>query len=347
MESIHLDLLNEQDLGALSEIINEAGKIIITCHKSPDGDALGASLACAEWLRTKGKEPLIVVPDMFPDFLRWLPGVEKIRRYDKHKEELDKAFEEADTVFCLDFNATDRVGLMQKTLEECKAKKVLIDHHLEPTVEAEVSISHPEMSATCELLFRIIWQMGDYDAMSKHCAVAIYCGMMTDTGGFTYNSTRSEIFYIIGQLLAKGINKDKIFRNVYNVYSDWCIRLRGYVMYQKLNVLHDEHATYYAITKKDMARCHFKKGDAEGLVNEPLRIKGIRLSISLREDTETPGLVWVSIRSVDHYYCDELARTFFNGGGHANAAGGKLFGGVQEAERITREAIKAFAEKYN
>ena len=346
MEPNRLNILSEEEKGQLSDIIAQANNIIITCHKSPDGDALGSTLACAEWLRMKGKDPLIVVPDMFPDFLRWLPGVEKIRRYDKHKEELDKVIELADTIFCLDFNATDRVGLMKEALDNAKATKVLIDHHLVPTVQTVLSISHPEMAATCELLFRIIWQFGDFEAISKHCAVSLYCGLMTDTGAFTYNSTRREIYYIIGELLGKGVNKDKIYRNVYNVYSDWCIRLRGYVMYQKLNVLHDEHATYFAITKEDMARFHFKKGDAEGLVNEPLRIKGIRLSISLREDTEVPGLVWVSIRSVDHYYCEELAHTFFNGGGHANAAGGKLYCGLQEAERITREAIKAFAEKY-
>lgn len=346
MDHINLNLLSEEEVAQLSQLIERSRKIIITCHKSPDGDAIGSVLACAEWLRLKGKDPLLVVPDMFPDFLRWLPGVEKIRRYDKHKEEIDKAFEEADTIFCLDFNATNRVNFMQQALDGAKGAKVLIDHHLEPTVEAELSISHPEMAATCELLFRIIWQMGDFEAISKHCAVALYCGLMTDTGAFTYNSTRSEIYYIIGQLLSKGINKDKIYRNVYNVFSDWCIRMRGYVMYQKLNVLHDSHATFFSITKDDMLRFHFRKGDAEGLVNEPLRIKGIRLSISLREDTETQGLVWVSMRSVDHYHCDELARKHYNGGGHANAAGGKLFGGLQEAERITREVIKEFASIY-
>ena len=346
MGSINLHLLSQEEVTKLNLIISESQKIIITCHKSPDGDAIGSVLACAEWLRQRGKDPIVVVPDMFPDFLRWLPGVEKIRRYDKHKEELDKAFAEADTIFCLDFNDTSRVNHMQPALDGAKGKKVLIDHHLEPTVEAELCISHPEMAATCELLFRIIWQMGDFEAVSKHCAVALYCGLMTDTGAFTYNSTRSEIYYIIGQLLSKGINKDKIYRNVYNVYSDWCIRMRGYVMYQKLNVFHDSHATFFSITREDMTRFHFRKGDAEGLVNEPLRIKGVRLSISLREDTEVPGLVWVSMRSVDHYYCDELARKYYNGGGHANAAGGRLYGGLQEAERITREVIKEFAAIY-
>ena len=137
MDSINLHLLSQEEVTKLNLIISESQKIIITCHKSPDGDAIGSVLACAEWLRQRGKDPIVVVPDMFPDFLRWLPGVEKIRRYDKHKEELDKAFAEADTIFCLDFNDTSRVNHMQPALDGAKGKKVLIDHHLEPTVEAE------------------------------------------------------------------------------------------------------------------------------------------------------------------------------------------------------------------
>ena len=290
---------------------------------------------------------MIAIPDAFPDFLRWMPGVERIVRYDKHPERVAEAFADADTVFCLDFNTANRVADMQPLLESTSATKVLIDHHVGPTVETQLTISHPEMSATCELLFRIIWQLGAFDTMSRHCAASIYCGMMTDTGGFTFNSTRSEIFFIISQLLTKGVNKDKIYRNVYNNYSDWCIRFRGYVLYQKLNVLADAHASYFTITKGEMKRFRFIKGDAEGLVNEPLRIKGMRLAVSLREDTERENKVWVSLRSVDHYYCNQLAEKYFNGGGHVNAAGGSLDCGIDEAVRITREAIEEFKNTYS
>lgn len=342
-----INILNDSELAQLREIIDASRNIIICCHERPDGDALGASLAWAEYLRSMGKQPMVAIPDAFPDFLRWMPGVERIVRFDKHPEKVAGAFAEADTVFCLDFNSPNRVDEMQPLLEVSKATKVLIDHHVGPTVEAQLSISHPEMSATCEMVFRIIWQMGAFDTMSRHCAVSIYCGMMTDTGGFTYNSTRSEIYFIISQLLTKGVNKDKIFRNVYNNYSDWCLRFRGYVLYQKLNVLQDAHAAYFTITKSEMKRFHFIRGDAEGLVNEPLRIKGMRLSISLREDTERENMVWVSLRSVDHYYCNQLAEKYFNGGGHVNASGGSLNCSIDEAVRITREAIEEFKNTYS
>ena len=341
-----INILTDNELKQLQDIILAADNIIITCHKSPDGDAIGASLAWADYLRMKGKQPLIVVPDAFPDFLRWMPGVERIVRYDKHPDEVKTAFDKANVVFCLDYNSTTRVADLQPVLEQTRARRVLIDHHQNPDIDTALSISHPELCATCELLLRIIWQMGDFPVISQHCAVSLYTGMMTDTGGFTYNSTRSEIYFMISQLLTKKVNKDKIFRHVYNVYSDWCIRFRGYVLYQKMNVLADAHAAYFTITKSEMKRFHFIKGDAEGLVNEPLRIKGMRLSISLREDTERDNKIWVSLRSVDHYYCSYLAEKYFHGGGHANAAGGSLECSIDEAVRITREAIQDFKMKY-
>jgi phosphoesterase RecJ-like protein len=181
--------------------------------------------------------------------------------------------------------------------------------------------------------------------MTKKMAVAIYCGMMTDTGGFTYNSTRSEIFYIISLLLLKHIDKDKIYRNVFNNYQSWAVRLRGYLMYKKLNVIDELHAAYYSLSRTEMLDFHFIKGDVEGLVNEPLRIKGLKLSISLREDDRRDNLVWVSLRSVDDFPCNEMAEQYFHGGGHKNASGGRLECSLQEAENLVRQAIASYGEQ--
>ena len=166
--------------------------------------------------------------------------------------------------------------------------------------------------------------------------------MMTDTGGFTYNSNRPEIFFIISQLLTKGINKDKIYRNVFNNYSLWRLRLMGYVMYTKLNVFAEYHAAYFTLTRRDLKHFHFMKGDTEGLVNMPLQIKGMKLSISLREDTEKPDTIWVSLRSVDDFPCNKMAEKYFNGGGHLNASGGQLNCTMDEAEMLVNKAIREF-----
>ena len=211
-------------------------------------------------------------------------------------------------------------------------------------MDTVLTVSHPHMSSTSELVFRIIWQLGGFEEMSRKCAACIYCGMMTDTGGFTYNSTRPEIFYIVSQLLTKGIDKDKIYRNVFNNFSPWAIRLRGYLMSQKLNVFGDIHASYFTISRRDMRDFHFIKGDAEGLVNEPLKIKGMRLSVSLREDDRRDNTIWVSLRSVDDFPCNKMAADFFNGGGHLNASGGRLYCSLDEAERIVRNAFEQYKD---
>ena len=336
---MNIDILTSDQVAQLSHLISDAKNIIITCHKSPDGDAIGSTLGWAEYLRSIGKEPTIIVPDQYPDFLSWIPNTEKIVRYDNHPEKCDMLFKIADLVFCLDYNTTSRVDEMEKALVSSTAPKVLIDHHLDPDVPAVLTISHPDLSSTCELVFRIVWQLDGFNRLSKQFAIPIYCGMMTDTGGFLYNSTRCEIYFIIGELLTKHIDKDKIYRNVYHNYSESRIRLMGFVMYEKLVYLPESHAAYYSLTRQEQKRFHFIKGDAEGLVNIPQQIKGLKLSISLREDTDKPNIVWVSLRSVDDFPCNKMAAEFFNGGGHLNASGGRLFCSIDEAVKVAQQAI--------
>lgn len=337
---MNIDLLTSEDLQHLRQLLSNAQHIVICGHKSPDGDAMGSSLAWCEYLRSEWqKQAVVVMPDAYPDFLQWLPNSERIVRYDKHPQVVKNLFKEADLVFCLDFGSTSRVDDMQPLLEESNAKRIMIDHHTNPDMKAVMALSFVNACSTSELIFRIIWQLGGFELMTHQCAVPIYCGMMTDTGGFTYNSSRPEIFFIISQLLSKGIDKDKIYRNVFNNYSQWAVRLRGYMMSQKLNVFEEYHASYFAISRQDMRNFHFVKGDAEGLVNIPLTIKGLKLSVSLREDDRHDNLVWVSLRSVDDFPCNEMAAKFFNGGGHVNASGGKLFCSLADAEKIVRKAF--------
>lgn len=341
---MNIDILTGNQLAQLDQLISNAQNIIITCHKSPDGDALGSSLGWAEYLRMRGKEVTVIVPDQYPDFLHWLPNTDKVVRYDKHKEKCDMLFKIADLVFCLDYNTPSRVDEMEQALLSTQAERVLIDHHLKPDVPTVLTISYPDLCSTSELVFRIVWQLGGFEELKKHFAAPIYCGMMTDTGGFTFNSTRPEIFFIISQLLTKGIDKDRIYRNVYNNYSENRIRLMGYVLYEKLVVLSEYHSAFYTLTKEEQKRFHFIKGDAEGLVNIPQQIKGLKLSISLREDTEKPNLVWVSLRSADEFPCNKMAEQFFNGGGHRNASGGRVNGTMEDAVETVRNAIATFGD---
>ena len=336
------NIMNESECSLLRSLVSDATSIVLCCHQNPDGDALGSCLGMADYLRSQGKEPVVIVPDQYPDYLQWMPNTEKIVRYDKHTERADLLLKSADLIFCLDFNTALRTDKMADTLLASQAKKVMIDHHPDPDLPTVLTISRPQASSTCELVFRLIWQLGAFEQLGKHFAAPVYCGMMTDTGGFTYNSSDPDIFFIVSQLLTKGINKDKIYRNVFHNYSENRLRLMGYVLYEKLVVDSARHASYFTLTRKDLKRFHFVKGDAEGLVNLPLQMKGHKLSVSLREDSERDDLVWVSLRSVDNFPCNKMSEAFFNGGGHLNAAGGRLYCSLDEAVRITQQAFLQF-----
>ena len=333
-------LLTDDQLKQWRDAIDQASRIVICTHKSPDGDALGSSLALQHYLLTLGKTSDIVIPDSYPDFLQWLPGANSVVRHDKHPSEAERLFHDADLVFCMDINTSSRVGTLQEALDACKAEKIVIDHHVSPTFDAPLLLSFPQMSSTTEIVFRLVSQLGGLGRVGMQFYTYCYCGMMTDTGNFSFNCSYPEFFNIIAYLVACGVDKEKIANRVYNSYSASCLRFRAYVISEKLHVNMDRHAAYFVISNADKERFHYIKGDAEGLVNEPLRIKDIYLSISLREDSQQPNLIWVSLRTSGHYNCNNLAEKFFNGGGHANAAGGRLYCTLAEAEVIVQQAIE-------
>ena len=338
------NLLNEQELKALRTHIAQSSRILICAHRGPDGDAVGSSLGWAEYLRQQGKQVDIVMPTPFPDFLRWMPGSQDIRFYARHEAEAEQVIAQADLIFCLDFNGLQRLQEMQAPVAAAQAKRIIIDHHLDPdrSIAAQV-VSFPTRCSTSEIVCRLIIELGGWDELPQKAAVCLYTGMMTDTGGFTYNSNDPEIYEVISMLLTKGIDKDKIYRNVFNVYSEDRMRLTGYILYRKLRFYYNRHASIFALTREEMRRFHFIRGDAEGLVNMPLQVKGMRLSISLREDTER-DVVRVSLRSVDDFPCNRMAEEFFHGGGHLNASGGELPFPLSEAMLTAERAIKAYAD---
>lgn len=322
--------------------IREARHVVIISHKSPDGDAIGSSLAMADYLRTIGKRAQIVLPNLCPDFLRWLPGFQNICFMSETPQQARQTINEADFLILLDFNALSRIEDMGILIQQSKAKRLLIDHHLNPEEGiAGTIISQPKASSTSELVFRFVHELGGFDDMTKYAAISIYCGMMTDTGAFEYNSRDPEIFLIVAMLLTKGVDKDKVYRNVYNTYSTNRLQFTGYILNEKLMFYHSHRASILTITRDEMKRYKYIRGDSEGLVNMPLKVKGMKLSISLREDTEK-DVIRVSLRSYDSFPCNKMAEEFFSGGGHLNASGGELPFPMEEAIKTAERAIEAY-----
>ncbi|MDR0823791.1 MAG: bifunctional oligoribonuclease/PAP phosphatase NrnA [Prevotella sp.] len=330
-----------QKITAVEELLDQHDKIVIVTHVSPDGDAIGSSLGLYHYLNEQGNDVTVIVPNSFPNFLKWMPGAKDILDYERHPEYAQKLIADAELIFCLDFNIPKRTHHLAPFIEAAKGKKVLIDHHPEPSEFCDVMISHPEISSTSELVFRLICRMGDLEVMSLDSATAIYTGMMTDTGAFTYNSNNVEIYYIISELLKKGINKDRIYSNVYHNYTEDRFRMLGYTLSEKMKIYPGYNAALIWLTNEEQSRYKVQKGDTEGFANLPLNIKGIIFSVFIREDND---FIKISFRSQGDFPSNKFAERCYNGGGHLNAAGGEFYGTVEEAIAIFEKALPEFGD---
>lgn len=334
------NLVSQQNIDAVRRVVERGNKFVVLAHKNPDGDAVGSSLALCRYLRSVGKEATVVLPNAFPAFLSWMPGADDVLLYETDKEHCDTVIAAADVFFCLDFNLFSRTGDVAPAALASQATKVLIDHHLQPSQEFDILISHPEACSTCELVYRVIAALGPSEVLDFELAQCIYTGMMTDTGAFAYASTREDVYLIIAQLLKTGIDKDWIYRKVFYNFSVTKMRLWGFAMYDKLKVYNKYNAALITLTHSELMRFYASKGDTEGLVNQPLQIKGLRFSCFLRE--EQPGKINVSLRSVDDFPCNAVAAEFFNGGGHKNASGGELYGTMETAVERFKQALQKY-----
>ena len=334
------NLVSQQNIDAVRRVVERGNKFVVLAHKNPDGDAVGSSLALCRYLRSVGKEATVVLPNAFPAFLSWMPGADDVLLYETDKERCDAVIAAADVFFCLDFNLFSRTGDVAPAALASQATKVLIDHHLQPSQEFDILISHPEACSTCELVYRVIAALGPSEVLDFELAQCIYTGMMTDTGAFAYASTREDVYLIIAQLLKTGIDKDWIYRKVFYNFSVTKMRLWGFAMYDKLKVYNKYNAALITLTHSELMRFYASKGDTEGLVNQPLQIKGLRFSCFLRE--EQPGKINVSLRSVDDFPCNAVAAEFFNGGGHKNASGGELYGTMETAVERFKQALQKY-----
>lgn len=329
----------------MNELIEKSKHVVICTHVNPDGDAIGSSLALKHYLERKGKQATVIVPNIFPDFLKWLPGADSILIHTQNQQEQIKAaIDGADLVIVCDLNQPNRLAGLEEVVMANGAPRILIDHHLAPADFCQVTVSKPETCAAAEVICYLLKEVGELDDISKNEAICLYTAMMCDTGAFSFNSNRPIIYEYISHLLARGIDKDEIYRNVFWTASEGRLRLQGYLLYVNMKVLHARNAAIITLTNEERKRFRVKNGDTEGIVNIPLTMLGTKLSVFINEDTEHPGIMKLSLRSVGDFPCDKMAAKYFNGGGHKNASGGKLQCSMEEALEKVRAAIEAYAE---
>jgi len=320
-------------------ILNRSNVVAIISHQGPDGDALGSSLAMADFLADHGSTVQVMFPDSFPSFYNWLPGADKALIYEQNPEACQSFLKKADTILCLDFNQLNRVGALAKLIENSTAKKIMFDHHPNPDKFADVSISYPQFASTSEIVFRFLLRAGGFDEMTLSCAECVYTGMMTDTGAFTYNSNNEEMYFIISELIHKGIDKDAIYNKVYNNYTADRMRLMGFILNNRMEVFPEYKTVLLNLSQNDLKGFDYRVGDTEGFVNLPLSISGIVFSVFVHEGKDK---IKLSFRSRGGFPANKIASELFNGGGHLNAAGGEYRGTLEEALNILKDALPKY-----
>ena len=306
--------------------LHPEAKILITSHHNPDGDAIGSLLAMYHSIKKEGYLVTCVVPNRMPEFLRWMPGANEILIFNENRD--TRLFTEADIIYCLDYNSPSRVVAMEGALKSSGAKKILIDHHPDPEKDFFDSVySTVEISSTAELVYNYIiaWK-GDKE-INKDIAACLYVGIMTDTGSFSFNCSYASTFTATAKLLETGINGEAIHNLVYNNYSESRLRLLGYCLSEKMTVLEEYSLAYISLTKTELERFGYVPGDTEGIVNYPLSIKDVKISVLL---TERKDRIRLSFRSKGNFPVNRIAREDFEGGGHMNAAGGDSFVSMDE-----------------
>jgi phosphoesterase RecJ-like protein len=295
-------------------------KIFITTHHKPDGDAIGSMLGLAHYLRLKGHDVSPVSPGEIPDFLRWMPGAMSLLNYEEQPKESLDALTNADLVFCVDFNAYGRTKHLEPFLAESTKPKILIDHHLFPDPVWDYGMSIPEKSSTCEMVYDFINLNNDNELINLDIATCLYTGLMTDTGSFKFPITTASVHAMAADLKRRGLDHTRIHEEVYDSWSEGRMRFLGYVLIEKMEVFHKYNSALIALSRKDLNLFKAQNGDTEGLVNYPLSIKGIKFATLI---TERSDEVKMSFRSKGTFDVNKFAKTYFEGGGHFNAYGGR------------------------
>ena len=313
--------------------------MVITTHHKPDADALGSSLGLYLFLEKMGIEAQVISPTDYGDFLKWMPGETNIINYELNESLAIEMTNQAEIIFCLDFNSLKRINQYGKHVQAAQAKKVMIDHHLEPESFADYALHSTLASSASELVFLFIEMMGMVDVIDENIASCIYAGILTDTASFRHSSTQPSTHRVAAVLLEKGAKPNKINEAIYDNFSANRTRFMGYCLNEKLQILDEYHTALMCITADELKRYEIITGDTEGLVNWGLSIQGIRFSVLIVDRTV---LRKMSFRSKDNFPANEFARTYFNGGGHFNAAGGESSTSLEETETRFKLALKDY-----
>ena len=340
-----MNLLTPTQLAGLKQLLAKKSRIVLTTHTNPDGDAIGSSMALFHYLRKKGHEVTAMVPNSFPGFLAWIPEVKKMLVYKDDSKACQEALQDAELIFCLDYNALNRVGVLTEFVKKSEVPRILIDHHIEPETESfDYCLCTTDTSSTAELVYDLIERMGDNDLIDREIAECLYTGIVTDTGSFSFAANNERTYHVMVRLIRGGLDASKIHRLIYDTFSENRLRLLGHAICNRMMVWDELHTALIYFDKNDLQQFDYQVGDAEGIVNFPLSMEKINLSVLL---TERDKKVRISFRSKDNFSVNLLARKHFDGGGHKNAAGGNFYASVPDTIQAVKRILGRYKEDLN
>ncbi|MBT8185377.1 MAG: bifunctional oligoribonuclease/PAP phosphatase NrnA [Eudoraea sp.] len=335
--------MNSEDVKAVKQLLSERQKIVIVPHKNPDGDAIGSSLGLCHFLNNLGHDAVVISPNDYPKFLKWMPGNEFIVNFEKDNGLAIDLTARAALIFTLDFNHLSRIGQMQESLKEASAEFIMIDHHQEPADYAAITYSDVSMSSTCEMVYNFIEALGGADDITPEIANCLYAGIMTDTGSFKFSSTTSRTHRVIAELIDKGADNTLVHHNIFDSNSSDRVRLLGCAL-GNMVLLKEYNTAYITLSQEELDAHNYKKGDTEGFVNYGLTVEGIRFAVIFIENSEE-GIIKISFRSYGNFSVNDFAREHFGGGGHINAAGGKSEISMEATTTRFRELLKKYKDQ--
>ncbi len=329
-----------QNIEAFYPLLSSPQRVVITTHQKPDGDAMGSSLGLFHFLKGLNHDVTVISPTNWADFLNWMPGTEGVINFEMHKEKALKILEDATVLFCLDFNIFHRTKHLAPYLASAKAIKVLVDHHQQPDSPSfDYGVSDTSKSSTCEMIYDFIVGSGNENALNQVIATCLYTGVMTDTGSFRFPSTTASVHRMVARLKEAGLDHAEVHNHIYDNFLENRLRFIGFALLNRMEVLYEYNTALMYITRQDLHKYGIKTGDSEGLVNYLLTIKGIKFgAIVIDRDEERK---W-SFRSKGGFDVNQFARNHFEGGGHANASGGRSSGSVEETVAHFKEVIKSY-----
>ncbi len=317
---------------------------MIISHINPDGDAIGSQIALSQYLKSIGRNVSLMTPNYLQEFLKWMDGSDQINIFIRNRRKCVKLIKAADLIIMVDFNQPNRLGEAESLVKASPAKKILIDHHLNPVDFADMVISESSMCSTSELIHELISEINGKPFMNKIYAEALYTGIITDTGNFDHGSYTARTLRIVGDLLETGLEKERILNLIYNNYSADRMRLQGYALNKRMVVMPELKSAYIFLTKNDLKEYNHVKGDTEGFVNIPLSIKGIVFSTLF---IEKDGFIKLSFRSKGNFPSNEIASQYFSGGGHMNASGGEYFDTLENTINFFLKVLRENAWRFD